>query len=75
MESNWVKVFTASSYMEAEIVQQKLFDNGIPTTQINKQDSMHIHLNTSVLIDVFVAKDNAFKAVQIITNQEDANIG
>lgn len=74
MESNWVKVFTASSYIEAEIVQQKLIDNDIPSTQMNKQDSMHIHLNNNVSIDVFVAKDNAFKAVQLITNQEDNSI-
>ena len=70
MESNWVKIYTASSYVEAEIIRTRLVDEDIPCTLLNKQDSMHVHLNSNVPIDIFVAKDNAFKAVQIISNTE-----
>lgn len=73
MESDWVKVYTVSSYIRAEILQQMLWDNDIPSTQINKQDSMHVHLNGNSPIDIFVAKDNAFKAVQLIKNKEEAD--
>jgi hypothetical protein len=66
MESDWVKIYTASSYVQAEIIRNRLLEEDIPSAQINKQDSMHIHLNANSPIDVYVAKDNAFRAVQII---------
>lgn len=71
MESDWVKIYIASSEVEAEIIRTKLSDENIPSAFINKQDSMHLHLNSTPLIEVFVAKDNAFKAVQIIKNNSD----
>jgi hypothetical protein len=66
MESDWVKIYSAVNFTEAEILRNKLEDGSIPCTLINKQDSMHLHLNTQQLIDIYVSKENAFEAVQII---------
>jgi len=68
MELDWVKVCEVPSLLEAKIVRNKLLENEIPSTEINKQDSMHIHLNHSGSIEIYVAKDNAFKAVQLLNS-------
>ncbi len=69
MESDWVKVCVVSSEIESQFIEKILLDNNIPATRVSNQVSMHIHLNTNSSIDIYVAKDNAFQAVQILNSE------
>ncbi len=66
MQQNWTKVFTAADIIQAELIKSKLDAEGIPAAFVSKQDSMHLHLNARFGVEIFVAKGNAFKAVQLI---------
>ncbi len=68
MEVNWTKVFVTTSTIQAELIKARLEEESIPVAFVSKQDSMHMHLNTQLQngVEVFVAKDNAFKAIQVI---------
>lgn len=66
MQVNWTKVFATTDFIQAELIKVRLEDSSIPVALINKQDSMHLHLNQQATVEIFVAKDNAFNAVQII---------
>ncbi|UTW60774.1 DUF2007 domain-containing protein [bacterium SCSIO 12741] len=66
MESDWVKIYSTTDHLQLEILREKLMESDIPSAVINKQDSMHIHLNSQIMIELYVAKNNAFQAVQII---------
>ncbi|MDE0770978.1 MAG: DUF2007 domain-containing protein [Salibacteraceae bacterium] len=68
MEVNWTKVFTTNDSIQAELIKARLAEDDIQVAFVNKQDSMHLHLNMQFGLEVFVPKDNAFKAVQIINN-------
>lgn len=70
MESDWVKIWVVSSEIEAQYIEKILLDNNIPSTKMSNQVSMHIHLNSSSSIDIYVAKDNAFQAVQLLNSEE-----
>ncbi len=66
MESDWVKIFSTADHLHLEILRERLREKDIPSAVINKQDSMHVHLNSQIMIELYVAKDNAFQAIQII---------
>lgn len=68
MEINWTKVFTTTDTIQAELIKARLEESNIPVAFVSKQDSMHLHLNTQMQhgVEIFVAKDNAFKAIQLI---------
>lgn len=66
MEVNWTKVFSTTDSIQAELIKARLESQNIPVALVSKQDSMHLHLNMRYEVEIFVAKDNAFKAVQII---------
>ncbi len=70
MEVNWTKVYTTINPLQAELIKAKLEESGIPTAFVSKQDSMHLHLNAQFGVEVFVAKDNAFKAIQLIEKMD-----
>jgi hypothetical protein len=66
MEVNWTKVFTTSNSIQAELIKARLAEDDIPVAFVSKQDSMHLHLNMQFGVELFVAKENAFEAIQII---------
>jgi|GEM_PF-611135 len=66
MEVNWTKVFTTNESIQAELIKARLSEDDILVAFVSKQDSMHLHLNMRFGVEVFVPKDQAFKAVQII---------
>jgi hypothetical protein len=68
---DWVKVADFNDRLTAEIVRNRLEQEDIPAALINKQDSMHLHLNTFFAVELYVHKDMAFRAVQIINKQHD----
>lgn len=68
---DWIKVAEFADRLTAEIVRNKLVQAEIPATLLNKQDSMHLHLNNLFAVELFVPKNLAFTAVQIINKQED----
>jgi len=70
MDSDWVNVCVVSSEIEAQFIENILLDNNIPSNRVSNQVSMHIHLNSNSSIDIYVAKDNAFQAVQLIKSEE-----
>lgn len=70
MEHNWVKVYSTVNIIEAELKANLLREQDIPVSCINKQDSMHLHLNTFSPVDIYVPKDYAFKAVQLINTDQ-----
>ncbi|MCB0482142.1 MAG: DUF2007 domain-containing protein [Flavobacteriales bacterium] len=69
MEQNWVKVYSSVNIIEAELKANLLREKDIPVSCINKQDSMHIHLNTFTPVEIYVPKDFAFKAVQLLSKE------
>jgi hypothetical protein len=68
---DWVKIADFSDRLSAEIVKNRLQEAAIPSAILNKQDSMHLHLNTFLPVEVYVPKDLAFKAVQILNTSVD----
>lgn len=42
MENDWKKIKTYTNAIQAEIVKQMLEENGIPTVEMNKQDSSYL---------------------------------
>ena len=70
MKVNWTKVYSTSNSIQAELIKARLSEDDIPVAFVNKQDSMHLHLNMQFGVELFVAKENAFKAVQIIEKMD-----
>ncbi|MCH9822898.1 MAG: DUF2007 domain-containing protein [Bacteroidetes bacterium] len=70
MKVNWTKVYTTSNSIQAELIKARLSEDDIPVAFVNKQDSMHLHLNMQFGVELFVAKENAFMAVQIIEKMD-----
>ena len=70
MKVNWTKVYTTSNSIQAELIKARLSEDDIPVAFVNKQDSMHLHLNMQFGVELFVAKENAFQTVQIIEKMD-----
>ena len=70
MKVNWTKVYSTSNSIQAELIKARLSEDDIPVAFVNKQDSMHLHLNMQFGVELFVAKENAFKTVQIIEKMD-----
>jgi hypothetical protein len=66
MQDNWVLVFSSAHLHQVEIIREVLLDNAIIASIFNKQDSMHKHLNYFQPIELYVKKEDAFDAKQII---------
>jgi len=69
MSVNWIKIYSTSQLHKAEIVRAVLEDHDIPTTEMNKMDSMHIHLTVGE-IEIFVAQENVIRASHLITKHD-----
>lgn len=69
MPQNWIKIYSTSQLHKAEIVRAVLEDHDIPTTEMNKMDSMHIHLTIGE-IEIFVDQENVIRATHLITKHD-----
>lgn len=63
MEKNWICIYTTDKMYQCEIAKDQLKENNIQSVIINKQDSAYIIIGE---IELYVAKESAFKAKQII---------
>jgi len=66
MSANWVKIYSTTQLHKAQIVKAVLEDHDIQTTEINKMDSMHVHLFVGE-IELFVEKNKTIRANHLIT--------
>jgi hypothetical protein len=62
MQAEWIKIFTTSSPVEAEIVRAMLEENEIDAVEMNKQDSNLIFGN----IDLYCPSHQVMRARQLI---------
>ena len=69
MSANWVKIYSTTQLHQAEIVKAVLEDHDIQTTEMNKMDSMHVHLFVGE-IELFVEKDKVIRANHLITKHD-----
>ncbi len=69
MSQNWIKIYSTSQLHKAEIVRAVLKDHDISTTEMNKMDSMHIHLTVGE-IEIFVDQENVIRATHLITKHD-----
>ena len=67
MNSDWVSVFASANQFEVRIIQGMLLDNEIHSVIVDKQDSMHIHLNVGTDINLHVAKNDVTRAKYLIS--------
>lgn len=69
MENNWVKVYTTSDPVTAEIVKQGLIENDIAAIVMNKRDSSYL---TFGVIEVLVNEKDAERAETFINSTDAA---
>ncbi len=69
MEKDWMKIFVSEELYRAEVVKGLLEEEGITAVVLNKKDPV-----TKVIgeAEVYVNKDDAMKAVNLIKNAFDA---
>jgi hypothetical protein len=66
LEKNWVKIYSTTKNYKAELIKGLLFENGIESVVVNKQDSSYLFGE----LELYVMTDDAIKAKHIITLQE-----
>lgn len=71
MENNWVKVYTTSDPVTAEIVKQGLIENDIAAIVMNKRDSSYL---TFGVIEVLVSTKD-LESAQTFLNSSDIATG
>ncbi|MDD5570191.1 MAG: DUF2007 domain-containing protein [Bacteroidales bacterium] len=69
MEKDWVVVYSTPLEYKVDIIKAVLAENEIQSVVINKQDSMY-KTTFGGTIELFVNRDDALKALQIINNQK-----
>lgn len=62
MKTDWVQVFESPSLAEVHFIQGMLKEQGIESVVVNKQDSLHIHLNNFMEVQLFVPAEDAVTA-------------
>jgi hypothetical protein len=67
MEDTWVNIFSTSKAYQAEVAKDILFDEGIASVIINKQDTNYLFGE----VELYVERDDAILAKHIL---EKANI-
>ena len=68
MEKDWVKIYSTSDVIKAEMAKSLLLENSIQSVIINKKDS-------SLFIgeaEIYVTQENVLKATHLIKNVFDA---
>jgi hypothetical protein len=63
MANNWVKVYTASNPIEAEIIIAMLYENGIEAVEMNKRDSSYLSFGA---IEVYCPAELVVTALHLI---------
>lgn len=69
MENNWVKVYTTSDPVTAEIVKQGLIENDIAAIVMNKRDSSYL---TFGVIEVLVSTKDLESAETFLNSSDTA---
>ena len=69
MEKGWIKIFTTSDAVQAQIVKDLLQNHGISSVIINKKDSSYVVIGD---VEVYVQRDNAMKAIHLVKGMTDA---
>ncbi len=64
MIDNWIKIYSSSQFYDIEMAKAILLDNGIESVEISKKDSAYLFGE----IELYVEKEKAFQAKQIISN-------
>ena len=67
MEKDWIKIYSSPQIHKIEIVKGVLGDNNIKSVSINKHDSSYRSFGE---IELYVNKEDALKALQIINKNE-----
>lgn len=62
MNSSWVKIYSSTQYIKAEIVRQVLVDHEIDAVLMNKQDSSYKFGE----VQVFIHESHFDAAIEII---------
>ncbi len=63
MKTNWIKLYTSSNAIKAELVKQALADQGLEAVVLNKQDSSYLFGEVQVLVP-----ENDFEKAQVYLN-------
>ena len=66
MNDQWVKVYTTTNAIDAQIVLSKLRDNGIDAVEMNKRDSS---LQAFGNIEILVKKEDETEAINLINEK------
>lgn len=67
MEKDWKLIYTTNKPYQAELIKQKLENDGIESVVINKHDSTY---NTFGEAEIYVNENNKEKAIYLIKNLE-----
>jgi len=62
MKTDWVSVFESPSPAEVQFIQGMLRQNAIESVIVNKNDSMHIHLNAFQTVELHVSTQDVVQA-------------
>ncbi len=67
METNWLKIFTSTNYIQSEIIKQVLNEHQIDAVVLNKRDSSH---GTFGHVEVYIHREDFGDAIELlIANQ------
>jgi len=66
MNDQWMKVYTTTNAIDAQIVLSKLRDNGIDAVEMNKRDSS---LQAFGNIEILVKKEDETEAINLINEK------
>ncbi|MFN4972643.1 MAG: putative signal transducing protein [Bacteroidota bacterium] len=65
MENDWVKIYTTTQPMQAQIVLGLLHENGIFAVELNKRDSSYTVFGN---IDIYCNPEQEMEARQLLSN-------
>lgn len=65
---DWVRVYRGTDLFKARMVESILFNSGITSETVNKQDSMYIMFGQ---IDIYVHNSQAKEAIRIIESTQN----
>jgi type III secretory pathway lipoprotein EscJ len=68
MPNNWVKIYTASTPIEAEIVIAMLRANGIDAVEMNKRDSSYLSFG---VVEVYCPTEMMVAAIHLIKTEHE----
>jgi hypothetical protein len=68
MEKDWVKVFSTTDAIKAELVKDLLENNDIPAVVLNKKEKLTVLLGEA---EVYAKREDAVKALNLIKTTFD----